>query len=275
MKKVFVEIRPKVTRLGNWLFQYAAAKSAAPEGEVVFVIQDRNDWPAVEKYRELFPEVTITDEEPDDKSLLRTGLYQDVRVMDEGLVRELLRMPERVRARLRERSAGILNKELVVGVSVRRGDYLALPHRHPFVGKSYLKRAIRSFDAKAIYVVCSDDIPWCKANLPKMCPERQFVFIENEDVLTQLYIHTLCHHNICSNSSFSWWGAYLNGNKGKRVLVPSRWYGLALKNEDWSGLIYEGCELVENRYTLVMWIHAVLLMCKTRIGDLLRKGGLR
>lgn len=266
----------EATNLGNWLFQLGYAKTIRPSDDVAYLVRSEMAERKIERYRELYPWLKVVKERfPACQDGVLRGLFQDIKLLDEGRVRELFRMPKRVRSHIQERYADVLDKDLVVGVSVRRGDYLSLPHRHPFVGTSYLKRTIRSFDLKAVYIVCSDDIPWCKKTLPRLCPERRFVFIENEDVLTQLYIHTLCHHNICSNSTFSWWGAYLNENKGKRVLMPSMWYGIALKNEDWSGLVYEGCELVKNRYTLVMWIHAVLLVCKTRIGDFMRKVGLR
>ena len=41
----------------------------------------------------------------------------------------------------------------------------------------------------------------------------------------ELWAISLCNHNIMSNSSFSWWGSYLNKNKDKRIFVPSLWFG--------------------------------------------------
>lgn len=266
----------EATNLGNWLFQLGYAKTIRPNDEVAYLVRSEMAERKIERYRELYPWLRIVREtaSTSQEGVLR-GLFQDIKLLDQDMVRNIFSMPERVRNHIQECYGEVLDNESVVGVSVRRGDYLTLPHRHPFVGKTYLKKAIRSFDAYSIYIVCSDDILWCKKTLPKLCPERRFVFIENEDVLTQLYIHTLCHHNICSNSTFSWWGAYLNDHKDKRVIVPSMWYGIALKNEDWSGLRYMGCEVMENHYTFAMWIHAVLLVWKTRMGDVLRKVGLR
>lgn len=45
----YVQIQPKGTRLENWMFQYAAAKSASPQDDISFVIEDMADWPKVEK----------------------------------------------------------------------------------------------------------------------------------------------------------------------------------------------------------------------------------
>lgn len=260
MKKVFVEIRPKVTRLGNWLFQYAAAKSAAPEGEVVFVIQDRNDWPAVEKYRELFPEVTITDEEPDDKSLLRTGLYQDAKYLDREVVKNLFTVRESYRGQI---ASGM------VSIHVRRGDYLKLPHRHPFVGETYLREAIAGFPKGTSFMIFSDDVPWCR----KFFTGDEFHFSPGTSALDDLFLMSWCDHHICSNSTFSWWGAYLRG--GGRTIFPAMWYGPAIRDEDWCGLYFDGCEVLTNGYSVRRWLLARLLMAKNACGNLLRKAGLR
>ena len=51
------------------------------------------------------------------------------------------------------------------------------------------------------------------------------IFVEGNDDIVDLYIMSLCKHNINANSSFSWWGAWLNNNKDKKVIAPTNWFG--------------------------------------------------
>jgi hypothetical protein len=68
--------------------------------------------------------------------------------------------------------------------------------------------------------VFSDDPDWCRANLPI----KNNIYIL-EDEVTSIYLMGKCDHNIISNSSFSWWGAWLGEEKGKRIIYPSHKVG--------------------------------------------------
>jgi hypothetical protein len=69
--------------------------------------------------------------------------------------------------------------------------------------------------------VFSDDITWCRNNLGF----KNMIFVEGNVDIEDLWLMSLCEKNIIVNSSFSWWGAYLNTSKDKVVIAPSNWFG--------------------------------------------------
>lgn len=73
----------------------------------------------------------------------------------------------------------------------------------------------------AIFVVFSDRINWCKKHFPAL--EKTFVFIEGNDPIDDLFLMSMMKHHILANSSFSWWGAYLDKSRGKIVVAPESW----------------------------------------------------
>jgi hypothetical protein len=120
-----------------------------------------------------------------------------------------------------------------VGIQVRRGDYLKYPTKHPAVNYDYLRHCIITFlnQGKNSFVVCSDDIPWCKEKFSQLKKElgvnMEFSYSENNTPLNDIALLSCCTDNIISNSTFGWWGAWLNPNPDKIVLVPSEsnWFG--------------------------------------------------
>lgn len=117
-----------------------------------------------------------------------------------------------------------------VSIHVRRGDYVQLSEHHHNLKVDYYLNAIDYFKGHS-FLVFSDDIEWCK----EVFEGPNFTFVENLDDVSSLYLMTLCKHNIIANSTFSWWGAWLNPNKDKVVVYPSKWFGPAnshLKTSD-------------------------------------------
>jgi Glycosyl transferase family 11 len=117
----------------------------------------------------------------------------------------------------------ILIQNNVVAVHVRRTDYLK-DDRYGFLGLDYYKNAIEYFNQKLInpaFYFFSDDMDWCKENFTN---ENMF-FCEDElwkEDYLQLYLISKCTHQIIANSSFSWWGAWLNENEKKIVVRPNK-----------------------------------------------------
>jgi glycosyl transferase family 11 len=122
-----------------------------------------------------------------------------------------------------------------VSVHVRRGDYLQYPDKHPCVSLGYLRTAIDYFRGRGLkmFLIFSDDVRWVKENLTPSTLGMQDVklyyvadngiFSRNE--LTELEAMSGCEHHIIANSSFSWWGAWLNRKPDKIVIAPDPWFG--------------------------------------------------
>jgi hypothetical protein len=114
-----------------------------------------------------------------------------------------------------------LTNKTVTCINVRRGaDYLAQTNRHPVVTPEYIYEAAKHIPNTDIYFVVSDDLPWCKENIK--LPNCKFIEYSEWEAL---WLMSLCHNFIISNSSFSWWAAYLSRNPQKIVVGPSTWCG--------------------------------------------------
>ena len=109
-----------------------------------------------------------------------------------------------------------------VAVHIRRTDYLQ-DMRYGFLGIEYYNNAItmiREKIAKPKFVIFSDDVTWCRNNF--LADDiSMFEGKGWEADYLQLYVISLCKHQIIANSSFSWWGAWLNTNENKIVIRPS------------------------------------------------------
>ena len=99
-------------------------------------------------------------------------------------------------------------------------------YQYVVVDIDYIRKARSFFDNEYTFVTFSDDIEWCKNNIRF---EKNDVFVENKTEIFDLYLMTLMDHNIISNSTFSWWGAYLNKNLEKKVISPRTWFRKKLK----------------------------------------------
>ncbi len=114
-------------------------------------------------------------------------------------------------------------------ISVRRGDYVRLQHIHPLQPDEYWHNAQKIIEyghAIDTYVVFSDDIEWCKQNKHLFNKTgKRVIFFSGRTQIDDFIGITLCKTNIITNSTFSWWGAWLNKNPDKWVVMPRLWFG--------------------------------------------------
>jgi hypothetical protein len=147
----------------------------------------------------------------------------------EGLVNEFSLRPDKV-VDILPMSERILRMQNSVSLHVRRGDYIRNP-QHEICTVDYFQVALSTVAAEVGQhqaVVFSDDVAWVRANLD-LDPDALLVSDERKPDGTnftpaeELTLMSKCRHHIISNSTFSWWGAYLNMNPRKIVIAPSVW----------------------------------------------------
>ena len=130
----------------------------------------------------------------------------------------------------------IQNKKLIikmkdensVAVHIRRGDYLKYDHLSNICTINYYKNAIEYIEKyvnNPYYYIFSNDIEWCKKNL-NLIKAIYVDWNKGNDSYKDMQLMSQCKHNIIANSSFSWWGAWLNNNPNKIVCVPEKWFDL-------------------------------------------------
>lgn len=116
-----------------------------------------------------------------------------------------------------------------VSIHIRRGDYINNPKTNQFHGVcslEYYNDAIKLISQKIndpVFFIFSDDIDWAKANL-KIDYPIFYVSDKKTPDYEELAIMSKCRHNIIANSSFSWWGAWLNENPDKIAIAPKKWF---------------------------------------------------
>jgi hypothetical protein len=117
-----------------------------------------------------------------------------------------------------------------VSLHVRRGDYVNNPKNHNIMSVcdlEYYRLAINyiAFHVEQpVFYFFSDDMAWVKQNLPMEFP---CVYIEHNggaESYRDMQLMSLCRHHVIANSSFSWWGAWLNPNPEKIVIAPRKWF---------------------------------------------------
>lgn len=125
-----------------------------------------------------------------------------------------------------ERCANVKNleKEMYsensVSVHIRRGDYVMLGWELPFYYYEQAMKKISKELERVRFYIFSDDMIYARENIKET---ENVCFVEyssDNRTIDDLYLMSKCKHNIVSNSTYSWWGAYLNQNKEKKIIAP-------------------------------------------------------
>lgn len=123
-----------------------------------------------------------------------------------------------------------------VSCHVRRGDYLKDPNMCICTSGYYVHAVAKMKELvnPDLYCIFSDDIEWCKENLSALCKGKKMVYVDwnkGQNSFRDMQLMSLCKHNIIANSSFSWWGAWLNNNPDKIVISPNTWMNKRVIND--------------------------------------------
>ena len=230
--------------LGNQLFQaaHALAQGWKHNREVIFVPnsftpgQGRNAVNYVDnifhtlKFIDEFVDYTVVDEgtfhyagvEPVDGNTAFQGYYQSTKNWFgyQDSIRLMFQPNEATDTYFFEKYPQ-LKEPNTLSLHVRRSEYLLLSETHPTITLEYIQEALKVIGNYSTVFIFSDDHQWVKNNLN--LPSAVFVN-EPQDYL-ELWLMSKCTNHIMSNSTFSWWGTFLNKNSNKKIVAPSVWFG--------------------------------------------------
>lgn len=117
-----------------------------------------------------------------------------------------------------------------VSIHVRRGDYATDPTTHAHHGvcdRAYYNAAVQRMlhaQPDAGFFIFSDDPAWARENLRSVAPMTVVDHNQGITSFEDMRLMSQCKHHIIANSSFSWWGAWLNPDAGKKVIAPRQWF---------------------------------------------------
>lgn len=249
--------------LGNYLFQISAGYSKAIDLNTRFVINpsyvqqvhnplssylpnilskiiiDKNYF-----FKSKYTELTFDYKEiPNLNSLsIIDGYFQSEKYFVHNKIKilELFECPNEIKYNLNNKFSEIL-AENTCSIHVRRGNYLTIPEFHPSQDISFYKESVSLMDKNTHFLIFSDDIEWCVNNFDFI---EKKTFIKNEKDYEDLYLMSMCNNNIIANSTFSWWGAWLNKNQDKIIITPKTWFGPKYSHLETKDLYCDGWKII-------------------------------
>jgi hypothetical protein len=157
---------------------------------------------------------------PNIKNVILNGYFQSEKYFKdyENYIREIFYNDD-VDTRVNDDLNTIRKGKTLTSIHVRRGDYLKFVDVHPVCPLDYYQKSMELI-GESNFIIISDDIEWCKENIKG----ENIFYSEYDDEIYDLCLIKNCDNNINANSSFSWWGAWLNKNNNKKIICPKIWF---------------------------------------------------
>jgi hypothetical protein len=186
----------------------------------------------------------VLEMENDNEAVLRLhGYFQSFQYFSEyyPIIYKLLKIDEQKRELLNYLDLSDFGEyDKTISMHFRIGDYLHQQQNHPVLKKDYYKNAISTMKIMkpslnmVLYFCEKENIEQVERivdELKTIFPTMKFILADQKQAIAdwqQLLLMSCCANNIIANSTFSWWGAYLNTHPGKIVIYPKTWFGPAL-----------------------------------------------
>ncbi|MDO8482547.1 MAG: alpha-1,2-fucosyltransferase [bacterium] len=147
----------------------------------------------------------------------------------ESVIRQDFQLKNPLSPKALEARQEITKSKNAVSIHIRRGDYVSIKKIadvHGALPVSYYETAcdkIIESNSDSQFFISSDDIEWAKENFPK---KYYATFLSSPEIpnAEEMVLMSNCKHHILANSTFSWWGAWLNQNPNKIVITPKQWF---------------------------------------------------
>lgn len=232
--------------LGNQLFQYAHGRNCIEQGEkfifdISFFEENKIDTSRpflLQKFNILESNIFINQKENFIKKFINKiyskvsgdyGFFQSENYFKqiESIIRSEFTLKDPLSQTAQTYANQITQTQDSVSIHIRRGDYVSnssANKHHGTCDLEYYKRAISKIKESTespTFFIFSDDIEWVKENLK--IDNALYVSNPKLSECEELLLMSYCAHNTIANSTFSWWGAWLNQNPNKIVIAPQKW----------------------------------------------------
>ena len=165
------------------------------------------------------------------KMVYLDGYWQSEKYFND--IEDIIHKEFTVKYKLNEQDKSLVDKILnceSVSLHVRRGDNVTHPGSikvHGICSMTYYKAAVdKMFEniKSPVFFIFSDDSPWIQKYMKLQYPSIYITHNSDDKNYNDLRLMSLCKNNIICNSTFSWWGAWLNKNSEKIVIAPKKFY---------------------------------------------------
>lgn len=200
------------------------------------------------------------DEIPNNENefLLLNGHFQSYKYFEENYdkIYNLLKLDNKINDIKNQYNSYFQDNRHTISMHFRLGDYKLKPNQHPILSLQYYEKSIqyilhsRNIDNPIIFVFCEQEdnyiIQKAITHLSSLFHNIEFKKINDKiEDWEQMLLMSCCNDNIIANSTFSWWGAYLNNHCDKIVTYPSLWFGIG-NNTTLNDLMPNAWTMIEN-----------------------------